>query len=49
MIAKIEAGDLPQKLVNETFDYARGRSTQYPFIYFQFAIRKRAEKLGVTL
>lgn len=49
IIAKIESGDLPQKLVNETFDYARGRSTQYPFIYFQFAIRKRAEKLGVTL
>ncbi|MBA4016538.1 MAG: hypothetical protein C0483_05065 [Pirellula sp.] len=49
VIAKIEAGELPQKLVNETFDYARGKSSYYPFIYFQFAIRKRAEKLGVTL
>lgn len=49
IIAKIEAGELPQRLVNETFDYARGKSSHYPFIYFQFAIRKRAEKLGVTL
>lgn len=49
VVAKIEAGDLPQKMVNETFDYARAKSGNYPFIYFQFAIRKRAEKLGVTL
>lgn len=49
VIAKVNSGELPQRMVNETFDYARKQSSQYPFIYFQFAIRKRAEKLGVTI
>jgi hypothetical protein len=49
VIAKINSGELPQRTVNETFDYALKQSKQYPFIYFQFAMRKRAEKLGVSL
>lgn len=49
VIAKIDAGEISQKMVNETFDFARQKSTHYPFIYFQFALRKRAEKVGVAL
>ncbi len=49
VVTKVENGQLPQQVVNETFDYARRQSNQYPFIYFQFAIRKRAQKLGVAL
>ena len=49
VVTKIENGDLTQRMVNETFDYARSRSRDYPFTYFQFALRKRAEKLGVAL
>lgn len=49
VVANIDSGALPQKTVNETFLYARNKSSTYPFIYFQFAIRKRAAKLGVTL
>lgn len=49
VVANIDSGALPQKTVNETFLYARSKSSTYPFIYFQFTIRKRAAKLGVTL
>jgi hypothetical protein len=49
VVSAVDNGTIPQKMVNETFDFARSKSTQYPFIYFQFALRKRAEKLGVSL
>ncbi|MGC3969536.1 MAG: hypothetical protein QM775_19905 [Pirellulales bacterium] len=49
VVARVESGKLPQNIVNETFDFARKQSRQYPFIYFQFALRKRTEKLGVVL
>lgn len=49
VVSAVDNGTIPQKMVNETFDFARSKSTKYPFIYFQFAIRKRAEKIGVTL
>lgn len=49
VITAVENGTITQKMVNETFDYARSKDSRYPFIYFQFVIRKRAAKLGVTL
>ena len=49
VVANIDSGAISQKMVNETFGYARSKSPTYPFIYFQFTIRKRAAKLGVTL
>jgi hypothetical protein len=49
VVANVDSGALSQKMVTETFGYARIKSSTYPFIYFQFAIRKRAAKLGVTL
>ena len=49
VVGKVQAGDLPQSMVNETFDFARKQSRDYPFIYSQFALRKRADKLGVKI
>lgn len=49
VVTKVELGILPRKLVDQTMLYARNRSREYPFIYFQFALRKQAEKIGVSL
>lgn len=49
VVAAVDNGTIPQQMVNETFDFARSKNAKYPFIYFQFALRKRAAKIGVTL
>lgn len=49
IVAKVEAGTLPRKLVDQSFFYARQRSTTYPIIYFQYTLKELAKKAGVTL
>ena len=49
VVKQVECGKLPRTLVDQTMGYARGRSQKYPFIYFEFALKKQAEKLGLTL
>lgn len=49
VVTKVELGLLPRKLVDQTLSYARNRSREYPFLYFEFALRKQAQKLGVSL
>ena len=49
VVALVENGDLPLALVQSTFQWARRRNPSYPFPYFQFALRLRAEKIGVTI
>jgi len=49
VVNKVDNGTISQKMVNETFNFARSKSEHYPFIYFQFALRKRAAKVGVAL
>jgi len=49
VVKQVEAGRLPRKLVDQTLGYARSRSQKYPFIYFEFALKKQAEKIGVSL
>jgi hypothetical protein len=49
VVKQVECGKLPRKLVDQTLGYARNRSNKYPFIYFEFALKKQAEKIGVTL
>lgn len=51
---RVRTGDLPQRIVDETFFWARARSrtlrngrTRRPIIYFQPAMTARAKKLGV--
>jgi hypothetical protein len=53
---KVQLGLLPQRLVDETFFWARDRAAparnglQYrPIIYFQPAMKLRAKKIGVVL
>jgi hypothetical protein len=54
--AKVRTGDLPQRVVDQTFFWARARAatlrngrTRRPIIYFQPAMAARAKKLGVEL
>ena len=57
IVARVNAGKLPQRLVDETFFWARDRallSRRYPrlrrpIIYFQPAMIARAARLGITL
>jgi hypothetical protein len=53
---QVQLGHLPQRIVDETFFWARERSTparnglRYrPIIYFQPAMKLRAKKIGVEL
>jgi hypothetical protein len=48
VVRQVERGRLPRKLVDQTLGYARAKSQQNPFIYFQFALRKQAEMIGET-
>ena len=44
----VEQGQLPLKLVKETFLWARERD-RYPYPYFERAIKIRAARIGVQL
>jgi hypothetical protein len=53
---RVRTGELPQRVVDETFFWARARGrtlrngrTRRPIIYFQPAMKARAKKLGVEL
>jgi hypothetical protein len=53
---RVRTGDLPQRIVDETFFWARARGgtlrngrTRRPIIYFKPAMTARAKKLGVAL
>ncbi|MDA0659049.1 MAG: hypothetical protein O2931_13775 [Planctomycetota bacterium] len=45
----VESGDLPVKLVLETFHWSRRQDPHFPFPYFQRAIRVRAARAGITI
>ena len=56
VVARVQSGDLPQRIVDQTFFWARSRAgalrngrTRRPIIYFQPAMRARAKRLGVDL
>ncbi len=56
VVERIEDGDLPEKLVNRVFFWARrkadeqeGTKRRRPMIYFQPALTKLAERIGVDL
>jgi hypothetical protein len=53
---RVRTGELPQRIVDETFFWSRARAgtfrngrTRRPIIYFQPAMAARAKKLGVEL
>jgi hypothetical protein len=54
--SRVRSGDLPQRVVDETFFWARSRAAvvrlgraRRAIIYFQPAIAARAQRLGVSL
>ena len=56
VVAQVHLGNLPQRVVDETFFWARNRAstlrhgrTRRPIIYFQPAMMARAKRLGVEL
>lgn len=57
VVDEVNAGHLPQRLVDETFFWARGRANlrqvwnrqRRPIIYFQPAMIARADRLGIDL
>jgi hypothetical protein len=56
VVAEVQAGHIPQRLVDETFFWARQRSAipydrryNRPIIYFMPAMRARAKLLHVSL
>ena len=49
VVEQVEQGRLPVSLVKSTFQWARNKTTRYPFPYFAKALRLRAGKLGIKL
>jgi hypothetical protein len=49
VVELVEGGRLPVSLVKGTFQWARTKTTRYPFPYFAKALRIRAGKLGIKL
>ena len=49
VVKLVETKKLPEKLVLETFYYARKKPTRYPFQYFQRAIAIRAARMKVKI
>jgi hypothetical protein len=56
IVARVQTGDLPQRVVDQTFFWARARGatlrngrTRRPIIYFKPAMEARAKRLGVEL
>lgn len=45
---KVETGVLPRNLVDSTYFWAR-RQPPYPYIQFEFALKTRAKKMGISL
>ncbi|MFM8986754.1 MAG: hypothetical protein ACKONH_12000 [Planctomycetia bacterium] len=45
----VRTGRLPAQVVDSTYLWAVRRGRKHPFPAFQYALRAKAEKLGVTL
>jgi hypothetical protein len=45
---KVETGVLPRNLVDSTYFWAR-RQPPYPYVQFEFALKTRAKKMGISL
>lgn len=45
---KVETGVIPRSLVDSTYFWAR-RHPPYPYIQFEFALKTRAKKMGISL
>lgn len=48
VVQKVEAGELPQAMVNVVYKWAISRNEKYPFPYFQYAMLELAKRRGVS-
>ncbi len=51
VVTMVGNNQLPMDLVKSTFVWVRQKreAREYPFVYFQRALRERAKKLGITV
>jgi hypothetical protein len=49
VVAYVEAGKLPEAMVNIVFTWARERNPSVPFPYFQYALRVLSARRGLNL
>ncbi len=48
VVEEVDNKRLSRKMVLQTFTWARRQSDEMPFVYFQFALRAQAKKIGVN-
>lgn len=46
---RVRTGQIPEALVIQTMQWSLKKNPKFPFFYFQFAVRKQANALGVSL
>lgn len=46
---RVETGQIPEALVLQTMRWAVKKNGKFPFFYFEYAVRKQADALGVSL
>lgn len=49
VVSHVKKGQLTLSMVRSTFIWARQQSTRRPFPFFQFGLRARAKRIGVSL
>ena len=46
---RVRTGKIPEALVLQTMQWSLKKNPKFPFYYFQFAVKKQASALGVSL
>jgi hypothetical protein len=46
---RVRTGQIPEALVLQTMQWSLKKNPKFPFYYFQFAVKKQADALGVSL
>lgn len=46
---RVKTGQIPEPLVLQTMQWSVKKNPRFPFFYFQFAVKKQAAALGVSL
>jgi hypothetical protein len=49
VVTMVEKDELPLVLVRSTFNWARHKHKEYPFPYFERALKIRARRVGVVI
>lgn len=49
VVEAVRTGEIPVQVVDSTYLWAVRRGKKYPFPAFQFALRAKAERLGISL